>query len=33
MMTSVVTSFTHLGQKISNTQSLGESKEKIFLKE
>ena len=33
MMTSVVTSFTHLGQKISNTRSLGDSKEKNLLKE
>lgn len=32
MMTSVVTSFAHLGQKISTTQSLGESKEKKLLK-
>jgi len=33
MMTSVVTSFTHLGQKISNTQSLGETKEKVLLRD
>jgi len=33
MMTSVVTSFAHLGQKISNTRSLGDSKEKNLLKE
>jgi DNA recombination protein RmuC len=31
MMTSVVTSFAHLGQKISSTQSLGESKEEKLL--
>lgn len=31
MMTSVITSFAHLGQKISNTQSLGESKEEKLL--
>ena len=31
MMTSVVTSFAHLGQKISTTQSLGESKEEKLL--
>ena len=31
MMTSVITSFAHLGQKISTTQSLGESKEEKLL--
>ena len=31
IMTSVVTSFAHLGQKISTTQSLGESKEEKLL--
>lgn len=33
MMTSVVTSFAHLGQKISNTQSLGNSKKEKLLEE